>query len=144
MSVDEKKRLKELKGNGDIRLLDFLEDMNERGLVVKSNKFLKASEINKTQINMELTRRKNWIKDRINYGLNGMSGLGDVHFEYDTVVNQMLTQMHLWGYDSRYELFRAIDQVALEAYERRVSALEIQKLGGITRPVVAIPRNITF
>lgn len=144
MSVDEKKRLKELKGNGDIRLLDFLEDMNERGLVVKSNKFLKASEINKTQIYMELTRRKNWIKDRINYGLNGMSGLGDVHFEYDTVVNQMLTQMHLWGYDSRYELFRAIDQVALEAYERRVSALEIQKLGGITRPVIAIPRNITF
>jgi hypothetical protein len=59
-------------------------------------------------------------------------------------VNQMLTQMHLWGYDSRYALFRAIDQVALEAYERRVSALEIQKLGGITRPVVAIPRNITF
>ena len=27
-----------------------------------------------------------------------MNGLGDTHNEYDTVVNQMLFQMHLWGF----------------------------------------------
>lgn len=106
------------------------------GLVQKSRKFIGSARINAERLDGEQERKKTWILERINYGLNGMGGLGDVHFEYDTVVNQMLVQMHLWGYKESHDLFRAIANLAEEAHERRISA------STSTPPVIRDPRAL--
>ncbi|ELR67250.1 hypothetical protein C942_02759 [Photobacterium marinum] len=110
--------------------------MMASGFVQKSRKFMKANRINADRLGQEQGRKKSWIKERINYGMNGMGGLGDVHFEYDTVVNQMLLQMHLWGYEESHELFAAIGKLAQEAHERRESAFNS------TLPSIKEPRSV--
>ena len=98
-------------------------EMQYQGRVQKTLRTWKAATANEARLQTEAARKKSWILERINYGKNGMGGLGDVHFEYDTVVNQMLVQMHAWGFDAESDLFSAVATLAQEAHERRMSAM---------------------
>lgn len=82
------------------RLQNLQADQNFYGLVMKSRKTFGAKAVNNQRLNAEKARKRAYIVERCNYGINGMGGLGDTHFEYDTVVNQMLYQMYLWGFRS--------------------------------------------
>mgnify|MGYP000197501545 CR=1 FL=1 len=98
-------------------------EMQYQGRVAKTLRTWKPGTENTRRLQTEAERKKRWILERINYGKNGMGGLGDVHFEYDTVVNQMLVQMHAWGFDDDSDLFVAVSALAQETHERRMSAL---------------------
>jgi hypothetical protein len=121
-SVDEQKKLDALR-----------QKIEQRGLLVpKSGKSEKDR-----QLVAEADRRKAFLHDRIVYGRQM------IHVEYDTVVNQMLMQMFLWGLrpleDPVYERWQLLERVrdrsipaqylynlvltlAAEAYRRRTSA----------------------
>jgi len=76
---------------------------------------------NKINLNAEITRRRNWVIERINYGLGSM--VGNVDTEYDTIINQTLLQLHQWGLSTTpNELVTAFGKLAREAHERRMSA----------------------
>jgi len=107
--------------------------MQSKGLIQASNKFMKKKSINKINLVAEQLRKKTWVEERINYAFCGMGGLGDVHFEYDTVINQILLQVYLWGYHDDHELFVAVGKLARESYERRESA-QISKPPAIIAP----------
>lgn len=98
-------------------------EMQYQGRVAKTLRTWKPGTENTRRLQTEAERKKRWILERINYGKNGMGGLGDVHFEYDTVVNQMLVQMHAWGFDDDSDLFVAASALAQETHERRMSAM---------------------
>jgi hypothetical protein len=108
----------------------------------------------------EADRKRAYIKERINYGRIGMSGMGDVHFEYDTVVNQMLCQMFMWGFRPSAPLAPSLPVLAAQvqssavpagyfygqlaimardAYARRRAALQI---AAGTAPVVTAPARV--
>jgi hypothetical protein len=94
----------------------------------------------------EANRKRDYIKERIAYGKNGQGGMGDVSYEYDTVVNQMLYQMFMWGFrpparinpplamlaglieerkvPAQY-LYGLIEDLAQDAYTRRAAAAQI-------------------
>ncbi|WP_261845177.1 hypothetical protein [Aliamphritea ceti] len=99
------------------------QEMQYQGRVQKTLRTWKPATENQLRLRTEAERKKSWILERINYGKNGMGGLGDVHFEYDTVVNQMLVQMHAWGFDAESDLFTAVSTLAQETHERRMSAM---------------------
>lgn len=131
-----------------------------RGVVQKSRKWWGADRINAQRIQAEKKRKKDWIDERITYGLNGMSGLGNTHNEYDTVVNQMFYQMHMWGFrayglvpltllqiaaHARAKslpagyLYDQIGRLAEEAHLRRVAASAIRRGAN---PVITTPATI--
>lgn len=144
-----------------------LDDFNKLVKIQGDNSFFgrlvpeKKKSLQETKIAAEEQRKKDYLKERIAYGLNGMSGLGDVHFEYDTVVNQMLFQMYMWGFrpQSRwkpsllvlaeevrsstvpgFQVYALIEDLAKEAYDRRTAAAQIANGAAppITAPVVMI------
>ena len=128
------------------RLQTLQQEATLYGLVMKSRKTFGAKNVNRQRMEAEKLRKRDYIKERVNYGINGMGGLGDTHFEYDTVVNQMLYQMYLWGFrpttphaftvielqqriaagtvPATY-LYELIGTLAREAHDRRVNADEI-------------------
>lgn len=111
-------------------------EMQYQGRVAKTLRTWKAATENTRRLTTEAERKKRWILERINYGKNGMGGLGDVHFEYDTVVNQMLVQMYGWGFAADHDLFTAVATLAEETHQRRVSAAG----GGVNR--IPAPRSV--
>jgi hypothetical protein len=133
-------------------------DAEFRGQVQQSKTWRGSGDINKGRLDTEKQRKKDFILDRINYGLNGMSGIGNTHNEYDTVVNQMLFQMHAWGFRKEVHptltmielaeltktatvpvdfLYDQISRLAHDAYKRRKAAAG---LGG--PPVIVAPMTL--
>ncbi len=159
----ETKRLTANPGDaaGMQRLAQLQADAPLYGYVMKSGKWRGADAINRTRLDDERQRKKDWIKERTNYGINGMGGLGDTHFEYDTVVNQMLYQMYLWGFRQTPApvlapaalqnhtnagtvpaqfLYTLIAALATEAHQRRMAAGAIGRgaAAAINAPAVPI------
>lgn len=169
MSATDKATIKQTtkamnKGNADAmkRYGQLNIEAQLRGQVQKSGKWRGADAINAQRLLDEKNRKKAFVLERINYGLNGMSGLGDTHNEYDTVVNQMLLQMYLWGFrvapalpaltlDQKAQhvqnnslpagyLYDMVSRLAEEAHLRRMAAQGIREGAAptVTAPVVVI------
>jgi hypothetical protein len=151
MKPEDKAKIKRLNANltskADVdRVTHFEQVQKHYGRVMKSRQPDGAKAENLKRVDAEKTRKSNWLKERCNYGINGMYGLGDSHFEYDTVINQMLYQMYLWGFRKKRPLqfsqlqlnqhvqdrtvpaeylYDLIATLALDAHQRRVANAQI-------------------
>ncbi len=167
MSVKEKKEMKDqtkAMNKGNMQAMTKVGELELQakllGQVQKSNKWKGSKGINDDRIEAEKTRKSNWIVERITYGMNGMSGMGDTHNEYDTVVNQMMFQMFKWGFRLSRDrlltqgelaqhfkdksipadyLYDRISKLAEEAHLRRMNAGGI--IGG-KAPTIMAPATI--
>lgn len=145
------------------RLAQLQGELPRFGQVQKSRKFWKAKAINRQRVAGEVAHKKAYIKGRCDYGINGMGGLGDTHYEYDTVVNQMLYQMYLWGFRqtpavvlSQLQLnqhiqnrtvpaaylYQLIATLALDAHQRRMGNQQIANGAPAAIAAPAVVNNV--
>lgn len=136
----------------DARFSELYYEQMKTGVVQKSRKTFGAKAINAQRTRDERERKRQIINERIAYGLLNL------HNEYDTVVNQMLYLMHLWGFKWTVadqldlqevhnhctnktvpgsHLFKLIDTLAREAYNRRLAADPQSVLDGAAPEVQA-------
>jgi hypothetical protein len=100
----------------------------DAGKVIQSRKYFGGKAINKTRLDEESARKRAYILDRCAYGLVGQGGQGDPHFEYDTVVNQMLYQMYLWGFREAHATILSDQQLRTHAMASTVPATHLYSL----------------